>query len=270
MKMSVADITPSIPHNGVVPDAIFLGDPETSAARAAIGFGAAVAVDEAAIAPADRDRVRLEVVDGRLQARLPDWPRSAAFRVAFDRPSTASRRSPLVRAAGETPGVLLDATAGFGSDAMRFAAAGWRVVACERNPWIRWLLEEGLAEAGRRPDLAEAAGRLRLSEIAESRDLMAAIEAGEAPPVDVVLLDPMYPAEARGKRALPPKAAQLLRALVGEDPHAVELLAPARRIARRRVIVKRPAWARPLAADVSHSVGSKLLRIDAYLPISSA
>ncbi|MDA0975234.1 MAG: class I SAM-dependent methyltransferase [Planctomycetota bacterium] len=259
-------------HNTPVHDVIFLGDPETSAARDAVGFGATVAVDESAIAPEDRHRVRLEVVAGRLQARLPGWPRSAGFMVELDCPTVAeARRSPVVRGAGTPPGVLLDATAGFGTDAVRLAAAGWRVIACERNPWIRWLLDEGLAAAregaGDRDDLAEVAQRVRLVEIPEAREIMAAIAAGAIEPVDVVLLDPMYPAERRGKAALPPKSAQMLRALAGEDPQAAELVEPARRIARRRVIVKRPAWASPLAEDVAHSIATKLLRIDAYLPI---
>jgi len=259
-------------HNTRVHDVIFLGDLETAAARSAIRLGGTVAADEAAIAPEDRHRVRLEVVDGRLQARLPAWPRSAGFRVELDAPTVAeARRSPVVRAAGDPPGVLLDATAGFGSDALRLAAAGWRVIACERNPWIRWLLEEGLAaaqrRAGDRDDLAEAAQRVRLVEIPEACEVMAAIAEGAIELVDVVLLDPMYPAERRGKAALPPKSAQLLRALAGEDPHAAELVEPARRIVRRRVIVKRPAWASPLAEDVVHSIATKLLRIDAYLPI---
>jgi len=262
----------AISHNTRVHDPIFLGDLETPAARNALRLGATVAADEAAIAPEDRHRVRLEVVDGRLQARLPGWPRSAGFRVELDARTVAqARRSPVVRAAGDPSGVLLDATAGFGSDALRLVAAGWRVIACERNPWIRWLLEEGLAAARGRPsvrnDLAEVAQRVRLVEIPDAREVMAAIAGGAIEPVDVVLLDPMYPAERRGKAALPPKSAQLLRALAGEDPQAAELVGPARRIARRRVIVKRPAWANPLAEDVAHSIATKLLRIDAYLPI---
>lgn len=249
---------------------VLLGDSEGPLARRAVALGARLAAVESDPRERTAIGVCVEIRDGRLEARLADWPRSAAYRVEFESISPSeARRSPLVRAAGDPPGRLLDATAGFGGDAMRFAAAGWEVVACERNPWIRWLLEDGLAAAAGDSRIAAAAGRILIAETPEANDVVAAIEQGRETPIDVVLLDPMYPVESRGKRALPPKAAQLLRALVGEDPGAAELLGRVRRIARRRVIVKRPAWAKPIADGCVHSIGSKLLRIDAYLPIST-
>lgn len=215
--------------------------------------------------------IRLEMLEGRLHARLSQWPPAAAFRVEFDSSRMAgARRSPLVKAAGSPPGVLLDATAGFGGDAMAFAAAGWTVIAIERDPWIHWLLDDGLAAARLDPSLAEIAARITLlhadaAEVLEARSHGARID-GVAAPIDVVLLDPMFPAEARGKTALPPKSAQLLRAIVGEDPRSARLLDLARRACTRRVVVKRPPWAEPLRSGVESTRETKLLRIDSYRP----
>ncbi len=96
--------------------------------------------------------------------------------------------------------------------------------------------------------------------------ISATFDAWLGAPIDVVLLDPMFPAEARGKRALPPKPAQLLRAMAGEDPEAATLLDLARRVCTRRVVVKRPPWAEPLRPGIESTRESKLLRIDSYRP----
>jgi 16S rRNA (guanine1516-N2)-methyltransferase len=79
----------------------------------------------------------------------------------------------------------------------------------------------------------------------------------------------MYP-EA-GKRSLPNKGMALFRALVGRDADAAEALEVALRVARRRVVVKRPRRAPPLGADAgaptpSGSVVGTTTRYDLYAP----
>jgi len=247
---------------------VLLGSGSSPVGRRAIALGALPAGGaEADKVTASGAAVILEEVDGHVAARLPEWPRSALFTCRLDL-STAMRstRSPLLRAAGTPSGALLDATAGFGVDAMTFAAAGWRVIACEREPIVAWLLEEGLASAAGEPRLAEVAARVELRAI----DARVELERwrsgrGESEPPEVVFLDPMFPARERGKSALPPKEAQLLRALSGEDPDAGSLVDLARSVARRRVIVKRPAWAATFG-EPAFSLPTKLLRLDVYLP----
>lgn len=203
----------------------------------------------------------LELRDGRLQARLAEWPMAAGVRAEWDpRRLAASRRSPIVRALGPVSGVAIDATAGLGGDAMALAAAGWRVIACERNPIVAWLLEEGLREASMASSLAAAAAAVELRGI-DALELLDELAASGAR-VGALLLDPMFPRDPR-RRALPPKEAQLLRALVAEDPQAERLLAAARAVAGR-VAVKRPPHAPPLAAGSVGAIRSKLLRIDLY------
>ena len=84
------------------------------------------------------------------------------------------------------------------------------------------------------------------------------------PPPDVVYLDPMYP--HRTKSALPKKEMRLFRLLVGPDDDAARLVAAARAVALRRVVVKRPAGA-PFLGDVRPDgrLESKNTRYDLYL-----
>jgi 16S rRNA (guanine1516-N2)-methyltransferase len=257
-------------HNASVTAPLFVGDPTSSAASRGAALGARVVRSD----PEAAERgVRFEMIDGRLHARLGEWPRAAAFRVEFEAARlTGTSRSPIVRAAGGPKGTVLDATAGFGGDAMTFAAAGWTVIAIERNPWVHWLLEEGLAAAKGDPRLRDAAAcvSLRHADAAAVLEAMARGDRAEAglgdAPIDVVLLDPMFPIGTRSKTALPPKSAQLLRALAGEDHDASPLLELARRVCTRRVIVKRPPWAEPLQGEPEFTIETKLLRVDAYRP----
>jgi 16S rRNA (guanine1516-N2)-methyltransferase len=78
-----------------------------------------------------------------------------------------------------------------------------------------------------------------------------------------VLIDPMFPTS---RSAIGRGELQLLRRFVGEDPDAGELLAAALAVARRRVVVKRPARAAPLGGRAPHltSRGSST-RFDVYL-----
>lgn len=80
--------------------------------------------------------------------------------------------------------------------------------------------------------------------------------------VDVVYIDPMFPP---GRKAAERKPLLMLRALVGADPDAAALLAPARRAARRRVVVKRPRHAAPLAdAPPAATHHGRAVRYDVY------
>ncbi|MGA1468414.1 MAG: class I SAM-dependent methyltransferase [Phycisphaerales bacterium] len=250
-------------------DVHFIGSIDAPATRRAEALGAQISSE----ASLEKRGVVLEPCGDRLTARLREWPRAAAFQVDFEPARLAdATRSPLVRASGSPKGVLLDATAGFGGDAMSFAAAGWTVIAIERNPWVHWLLEEGLAAAKGDPRLRDAAARvsLRHADAAAVLEAMARGDRAEAglgdAPIDVVLLDPMFPIGTRSKTALPPKSAQLLRALAGEDHDASPLLELARRVCTRRVIVKRPPWAEPLQGEPEFTIETKLLRVDAYRP----
>ena len=158
-----------------------------------------------------------------------------------------SLRTPLRQAVGIKRGDpyrprVLDATAGLGEDTWLLAAVGCEVTAVERHLIVHALLGDGLRRAA---DVApEVAARIRLLQGDASAVLSDANEAGGG--YDVVLIDPMFPGGG-GRKAAERKPMRVLRMLVGDDADAGDLLTPALASARRRVVVKRPRHAAPLA-----------------------
>lgn len=151
---------------------------------------------------------------------------------------------------------MLDATAGLGRDGFTLAALGAQVTLAERNPTLATLLTDARQRALADPATAEAAARTDVICL-DARKLMAAPAT-----FDVVYLDPMYP--GRGKTALAKKEMQLLRELTGGDADADGLLLAAN--ARRRVVVKRPSSAPPLAGrEPSFALAGTQARFDVYL-----
>lgn len=171
----------------------------------------------------------------------------------------AGRRQLLARAVGlhrERGLAVLDATAGLGRDGFTLAALGASVTLAERNAIVAALLQDARERALRDPATAEAAARVEIVPV-DGRKLM-----GPPARFDVVYLDPMYP--ERGKAALAKKELQLLRELTGGDADADALLEAAN--ARRRVVVKRPLSAPPLAGrKPSLALSGTQARFDIYL-----
>jgi len=163
-------------------------------------------------------------------------------------------REPLARALGRETKRVIDATAGLGGDSVRLASR-CEVTALERHPAVAALLRDGVRRAER--DGALAPGRIRVV-VGDARTLLPRL----APECDAVFLDPMFPPK-RKRSAAVRKEQRLLRALVGDDADATELLAVARACVRR-VIVKRPLHAPPLASQPSASYTGKLVRYDLY------
>lgn len=154
--------------------------------------------------------------------------------------------------------LVLDATAGLGRDAFVLASLGATVILLERHPVVRLLLSDGLDRARNSGD--PVFDRMRLQEGTLQQI------AGELSP-DVVYLDPMFP-ERRSTAAVK-KDMALFHALVGPDEDADALLAPALALAQRRVVVKRPRIAPPLAGQQPGLVLSgKSSRFDIY-PLKS-
>lgn len=156
------------------------------------------------------------------------------------------------------PADVVDTTGGLGTDAFIVAAAGARVTVIERSPVLYVLLQDALARASLVPAAAAAVGRILLRH-GDAREVLPSL----APP-DVVYLDPMYP--ETGKRARKNKEMHLFRLLVGTDPDAGELFDIAQATATRRVVVKRPAKAPPLAPHPSGSITGRTVRFDLYPP----
>ncbi|MBF0308557.1 MAG: class I SAM-dependent methyltransferase [Magnetococcales bacterium] len=155
------------------------------------------------------------------------------------RPATSIRRELLGRAVAwsdSAPPRVLDCTGGFGVDSLQLLNWGCRVHILERHPVIFALLEEAMARAASRPDLAKTMDRASLRQ-GEALTLLQ----GPLPfEPEVILLDPMFP--PRDKTALVSKEARLLQRLAGDGPPAeeeIQLLTLCRRLALKRVVVKR-------------------------------
>lgn len=164
---------------------------------------------------------------------------------------------------------VVDATAGLGGDAAALLRAGLRVTLIERDPLLAVLLEDALARWGEAEDEDDAArARAATLRVGDARVVLPRLR----PPPDVVYLDPMYPRLRGGAKR---RSAAWLRAWTGErapgaDDEDRELLAVARAVARRRVVVKRPAKAPPLVPGVSGSLRGSTTRFDLYAPAPRA
>lgn len=156
---------------------------------------------------------------------------------------------------------ILDATAGLGRDAWVLVNLGATVAMLERQPKVYALLADALERL-----YAEQPGYRQRFFLAPFASLADAQPAS----FDVVYLDPMYPKSDRKQKAAVKKDMQMFQHLVGADTDADQLLAPARHVARRRVVVKRPQHAAFLAdARPDLQVVSKKHRFDIYLSKSA-
>jgi len=221
----------------------------------------------------DSALMALVMTPEHLELRKRDEPKLGGIFVDFVGGAMAHRRKfgggrgeAVAKAVGIKSGYLpdvVDATAGLGRDAFVLAAIGCRVRMLERNPVVAALLDDGLQRGYQD---AEIGGwlRERLS-LLHTSSLTALSEITPQP--DVVYLDPMYP--HKQKSALVKKEMRVFQTLVGADNDADGLLEPARRLAKKRVVVKRPDYAPPLANVATQSaVTTKSHRFDIYPPLN--
>jgi 16S rRNA (guanine1516-N2)-methyltransferase len=137
------------------------------------------------------------------------------------------------------------------------------VTLVERVPAMHAMLREGLERAANHPDLAPIAARMTLI-LGDAREVLSSLEA------DVVLVDPMHP--PRRKSALVKQRMRTTRALVGDDPDALETLQAALACARARVVLKWPSreplptgWPQP-----SHFIPGTTVRFDVFMMAKGA
>ncbi len=183
-----------------------------------------------------------------------------------------SLRQPLARALGLRKGEpwrprVLDATAGLGQDAALMAGLGATLTLIERHPIVHALLSNAWTRALFKGQVlcADACAHLDQSAIAAHRPPHGD---GESAPPEVIYLDPMFPTI---RRAAPGKALTLLAWLLAEQPATdeTELLNVARAAAQRRVVVKRPRTAPPLAGiEPQHRHQGAAVRYDVYPAIA--
>jgi len=158
---------------------------------------------------------------------------------------------------------ILDATAGLGNDAFMFSFLGCQVMMIERHPIVAALLKDGLQRGYKDKRIGQwLKKRLHLI-INDSSNML------EIPILkpDVIYLDPMYPSCC--KKSLPKKNMQFFRKLIGQNHDSEKLLNISRTLAKKRIIVKRPCYAKPLSTDkVNFIITTKNHRFDIYQPFS--
>jgi len=221
----------------------------------------------------DEALMALVMTPQHLELRKRDEPKLGGIFVDFTGGAMAHRRKfgggrgeAVAKAVGIKSGYLpdvVDATAGLGRDAFVLASVGCRVRMLERNPVVAALLDDGLQRGYQDAEiggwLRERLTLLHASSLTALTDI--------TPQPDVVYLDPMYP--HKQKSALVKKEMRVFQTLVGADEDADGLLEPARLLAKKRVVVKRPDYAPPLAEVVTQSaVTTKSHRFDIYPPLT--
>jgi 16S rRNA (guanine1516-N2)-methyltransferase len=217
-----------------------------------------------------------------LELREPDMKPGHGLRIDFStlnpkqaaRKGGFSRKQPLARAMGKGTKTVIDCTAGLGHDAALLACMGFEVIAIERSPIIAALLADALDRANQNEELRVAlGGRLRIVN-ADAREFLSqqlitpsSLRRSIAPSLEATTtcgyFDPMFPPK-RKSSAFAKKEIRMIRAIVGDDADAADLLAMARSILKR-VAVKRPNYAVPLADKPTAVIESKLVRYDIYV-----
>ncbi|AWH90242.1 16S rRNA methyltransferase [Buchnera aphidicola (Melanaphis sacchari)] len=157
---------------------------------------------------------------------------------------------------------ILDATAGWGKDAFFLSFLGCKVIMIECNPIVSILLEDALERAYQdKKNGFWIKKRLNLI-FGNSLNMLNF----SIPQPDVIYLDPMYPVNQ--KKCLPKKNMQFLRKIVTFDNQPEFLLKISRKLAKKRVIVKRPRYAKSLSNDkVDFIIKNKNYRFDIYFPL---
>lgn len=163
---------------------------------------------------------------------------------------------------GRTPKIV-DATAGLGRDAFLLASLGAEVTLIERSPQMHGHLHDALERARAAGGVhEEIVSRMTLLH-GDSKDLLPELNP------EVVLVDPMHP--PRHNSALVKKEMRVLRDMVGSDPDQRELMEVALRHARKRVVLKWPLKAAPMAGiqKPSHQILGKNTRYDVFMMFNS-
>ncbi len=161
---------------------------------------------------------------------------------------------------GKAEPTVIDATAGLGEDAFLLAASGCSLKLYERDPIICALLQDALRRALLHPETAEIARRM---EVFEQDSIQAMPHLSFVP--DAVFLDPMFP--EKEKNALTKKKFQILHHLERPCEQEEALLRAAFATHARKIVVKRPLKASPLASyPPQYALKGKTVRYDCLLP----
>jgi len=172
----------------------------------------------------------------------------------------APKKGALAQALGRKTKTVVDATTGWGQDSLHIFRMGYDLRCIERSPVMVELLADGFSRLSQ----AEWVNNLN----AQVPELIFGNAIEILPDLEIkpecIFIDPMFPPK-RKKSALAKKSMTILRELLGDDEDKEQLFEVALQMARKRVVVKTPNHAEPIAGKPSESFTGKLLRYDVYL-----
>ncbi len=171
----------------------------------------------------------------------------------------APRKNNLAKALGRKTKTVIDATTGWGQDALFIFRMGYQIQCFERSPIMAVLLKDAFLRLSHLKWVQELA--LNLPQLTHGNAIELLTQLKIAP--DCIYLDPMFPPK-RKKSALAKKPMQVLHKLLGQDDDKEQLFITAMTATAKRVVVKSPDYAEPLGGKPNESFKGKLLRYDVY------
>lgn len=190
---------------------------------------------------------------------------SVTWRARFQQPLSRSHIFRRALGADLEGASLVDATAGFGQDAVLARTLGFKVTAVERSVAVAHVLSDALARAAREDESLRAQIEPLRVVNADAIEYLGDLSRAKAP--DIIYIDPMFEKPKRSAKS--PKEMQILQALLASDPGGeTRLLDAALAAARSRVVVKRPLKARA-GKPPSHSYKGQSIRYDVYISKAS-
>jgi len=177
-----------------------------------------------------------------------------------ERSFPSAKQGALNQALGKKTKSVLDATGGWGSDALRMCSQAYIVTLVERNAIMALLLKDAMCRLSRTEWVSK--NSICVPEVVEADATY--YLASTKKHYDCIYLDPMFPPK-RKKSAAANKNMQFLQWLLNQD-HDSAQLAKTAYLTGTRVVVKRPEYAPSLIAEPQQRFSSKLVNYDVYLP----
>jgi 16S rRNA (guanine1516-N2)-methyltransferase len=172
----------------------------------------------------------------------------------------APKKDLLAAAIGKKNHTVIDATTGWAQDSLAIFRMGYELQCMERSPVMAALITDGFQRLAQKDWVLNRGLQPPKLTQGNAIDLLAKLP--QAP--DCIYLDPMFPPK-RKKSALAKKAMTVLRDILGDDEDREALFAAAWQATGKRLVVKSPDYAEPMAGKPAESYQGKLLRYDVYM-----
>ena len=215
------------------------------------------------------DGIKLHWYQGNKNNRVKDQTKGLELFIDIDafvaqqKTFPAAKQGAFNQALGKKSNRIIDATSGWGSDALLMCGQGYVVHIIERHPLMVLLLRDAVERLSQTRWAKKNAVHIPEVFHANAIDCLNDFELD----VDCIYLDPMFP-KKRKKSAAVNKRMQFLQWLLDEDQDADDLLSAALAHGCNRIAVKRPDYAKPLLQTIrppDTCFSSKLLHYDIYL-----